>query len=88
MEIIDKKKFTKAVLDQDIEAFVMYKTYFSLNLMLIYPAQEVLIALPIVRKVQILTKYFNFWDVFLEKKTLILLKKIELKQYVIKLQKN
>ena len=56
----------------------MYMTSLSLNLMLIHPAQEAQIALLVIKKVQILSKYSNFLDVFLKKKALILLKTIDL----------
>ena len=54
MKIISKKEFTKAVLDENVEVFVVHATSLSLNLMLIYPAQEVQIALLVIKEVQIL----------------------------------
>ena len=53
MEIIDKKEFTEAALDKNIEAFVIHVTSLSLNLMLIHTAQEAQIALLVIKKVQI-----------------------------------
>ena len=53
MEIIDKKEFTKAALDKNVEAFVVHVTFFSPNLMLIPLAQEAQIALLVIKKVQI-----------------------------------
>ena len=38
MEIIDKKEFIKAALDENVEAFVVYVTSFSYNSILIYLA--------------------------------------------------
>ena len=54
--------------------------------MLIYPAKEAQIALLIIKKVMILTKYSDFSDVFSEKKDSVLLKLTKLNQHVIKLQ--
>ena len=53
VEIIDRKEFTKAALDKNVEAFVVHVTSFSLNLMLIYPTQGAQIALLVIKKVQI-----------------------------------
>ena len=66
---------------------MVYITSFSLNLILIHLAQEAYIALLIIKKVQILFKYLDFLDIFLEEKTLILLETIDLNQHTIKLQK-
>ena len=60
-------------------------TSFSFNSMLIYFAQKAQIALLITKKVKILIKYWNFLDVFLEKKALILLEIINLNKYAIEL---
>ena len=84
VEIINKKTFTKMALDKNIEAFVVYITSFSLNLILIYLAWEVYIVLLIIKKVKILIKYLDFLNVFLEKKALVLLKLTKLNQYAIK----
>ena len=51
VEIIDKKKFTKAALDKNIEAFYIYIISFSLNLMLIQLVPKAQIALLIIKKV-------------------------------------
>ena len=53
MEIIDKKEFTKAALDENVEAFVLHVTLLSLNLMLIHSAREAQIALLVIQEVQI-----------------------------------
>ena len=73
MEIIDKKKFTKAVLDKNVKVFVVHMTSFILNSMVIHPALETQIASLVIEKVQIPSKYLDFSDVFLEEKALILL---------------
>lgn len=68
LELIDKKEFVKVVLDENIEVFMMHVTSLSLSLILIHPARKPQIALIIVKKVKISTKYLNFNNVFFEKK--------------------
>ena len=75
-------------LDENVEAFVVHMTFFSLNSMPIYPAREAQIALLVAKEVKIPTKYSDFSDVFLEKKALILPKDTNLNQYAIELQKD
>ena len=88
VEIIDRKEFAKAALDEHVEAFVVYVTSLSLNSMLIHPAREAQIALLVAEEVKIPTKYSDFSDVFLEEKASILPKATELNQHAIKLQKG
>ena len=64
IEIINKNKFTKAALDKNVKAFVVYVTSFSLNLILTNLTEKAPISLLVAKKVKILTKYFNFLDVF------------------------
>ena len=59
-----------------------------LLIMAIFLTKKVWIALLIAKKVQILTKYLNFLDIFLEEKALILLETIKSNQHAIKLQKS
>ena len=53
VEIIDKKEFTKAALDENVEAFVVHVTSLSLNSMPIHPAREAQIASLVIEEVQI-----------------------------------
>ena len=85
MKIIDKKEFIKAVLDENVKAFVVHVTSFSFNLMPIYLAQKAQIALLVAKEVKVLIKYSDFLDVFLEEKALILPKVTEMNQHTIKL---
>ena len=78
MEIIDKKKFAKAALDENVKAFVIYVTSFSLSLISIYPAKEAQIVWIVAKEVKSPTKYSDFSNIFLEKKAVILPKIIEL----------
>ena len=75
-------------LNKNIKAFILHVTFFNLNLMTIHQVQEASIVLLVIKKVEILFKYSNYSDVFLEKKTLILLEITDVNQYVIKFQKN
>ena len=60
----------------------------SLLTMAIHPARKAQIALLVTKEVKISTKYSDFSDVFLKKKTLILLEVTELNQYAIELQEG
>ena len=53
MEIIDKKEFAKAALDENVEAFVVHVTSLSLTSMPIHPAREAQIASLVIEEVQI-----------------------------------
>ena len=55
VEIINKKKFTKIVLDKNVKAFVMHVTSLSLNSMSIYLVQKAQITLLVIEKVCIPT---------------------------------
>ena len=59
-------------LNKDVEAFIEYITF--LLIIVIYQTKKTQIALLIIKKVKIPTKYLNFLDIFLEKKALVLLK--------------
>ena len=71
MEIIDKKKFAKASLDQNVKAFIVYIASLKFNLMSIHPASKAQIILLLAKKIKILTQYLDFLDVFLKEKALI-----------------
>ena len=86
MKIIDKKEFAKAGLDKHIEAFVMHMTF--LLIIAIHPVKKAQIALLVARKVQILSNYLDFSNVFLEKKVLVLPEATDLNQHIIKLEKG
>ena len=73
MDIMNKKKFTKTVLDENIEDFVIHIISFNLNLMPIHLSQEAQIVLLVINKVQILFKYLDFSDIFSKKRALVLL---------------
>ena len=68
------------MLNKNIKPFIIYRKFFNFNLMPIHLAQEAQIALLIIKKVKILTKYLNFLDIFLKKKALVLFKTTKLNQ--------
>lgn len=84
VEFIDKKEFVKAMLDENVKAFVIYIS--SLSLKSIYPDKEAQIASLLIKEVTFLDKYLYLADIFLEQQVLVLSKQTELNQYTIKLQ--
>ena len=86
VEIINKKKFAKAALNEYVETFMVH--VISLSTMAINPAREAQIASLVAKEVKIPIKYSGFLDVFLEEKALILSEVTELNQYAIKLQEG
>ena len=74
VEPSDQKKFAKAMLDKNIEAFMIHISSLSLRLkMTIYLAKKAQIASLLVKKVTIiLAKYLDFADAFSKKPAKIL----------------
>ena len=71
VELICKKKFAKAALDENSETFVIYVA--SLNLVPVLGIHPAQIASLLTKEVKILEEYSDFINVFLEKITLVLL---------------
>ena len=88
VEIIDRKEFAKAALDEHVEAFVVHVTSLSLNSMSIHPAREAQIASLIAEEVKIPTDYSDFSDVFSEEKASVLPEITDLNQHAIELQEG
>ena len=88
VEIIDKKESARAVLDENVEAFVVHVTSLSLNSMSIHPAKEAQIALLIAEEVKIPTNYSDFSDVFSKEKASVLPEISDLNQHAIELQQS
>lgn len=86
IELIDRKKFAKAILDKDVKPLIKHIT-FSISLMLTHLAKKAQIALLLTKKILILRGYSDFINVFYKHKALILLKIIKFNQYTIKLLK-
>lgn len=72
IKIIDKKEFAITVLDKNVEVFVMYITFFSLEKLTItiHLTRKVQIILLLTEKVMIFNKYSDFFNIFFIKKKL------------------
>ena len=89
VELIGKKEFALAALDENIEAFMLYLSSLSLRLkMLIDPAQKAQIALMLAKKVTVVAEYTDFADVFLKKFAKVLPKCTNINKYIMKLKKS
>ena len=85
VELIDKKEFAKAALDENSETFVVHVA--SLNLVPgIHPDREAQIASLLTEEVKIPDKYLDFTDIFLEEKELVLPERTELNEHAIDLE--
>ncbi len=86
MELINKKGFAKAALDENVEAFVAHVA--SLNLgskMSIHSAQEAQIASLLTEEVTIPAEYLDYTDVFLKNSASELPKRTDLNKLAIDL---
>ena len=62
VELIDKKKFAKAALDENVKAFMVYVAFFTSKIS-IHSAREAQIALLLAKKVIIPFEYSDYVDV-------------------------
>ena len=85
VELINKKKFAKVVLDEKSETFVVHVSSLKLSPG-IYPNKEAQIASLLIEEVKIPDKYSDFTDVFSEEKALMLLECIKLNKHAIDLE--
>lgn len=69
VELIDKKKFAKTILD-NIKVFIVH--VFSFKPKSIYPNKEAQIAFLLTKKVIIPDKYLDFANIFLKQQALVL----------------
>ena len=83
VEIIDKKKFAKWAFNEHVEAFVVYITSFSLNLVAIHLTKETQIVLLIAKKIADSKQIFKFFRCFFRRKSFDLFKsnQVELIRY-------
>ena len=87
VELINKKKFAKAMLTENIEAFVIHVNSLSLrSKMTIYPAWKTQIALLLAKKITVPAEYSDFADVFSKKLAEMFLKHIGINKHAIKLE--
>ena len=87
VELINKKEFAKAALDENSETFVVHVA--SLNLAPapgIHPDRAAQIASLLTEEVKIPDKYSDFTDVFSEEKALVLPERTELNEHAINLE--
>ena len=85
VELINKKEFAKAALNENSKTFVMHIACFDLAPR-IHLDRKAQIAFLLTKKVKIPDKYSDYVDVFSEEKTLVLPERINLNKYAIKLE--
>ena len=85
VELINKKEFTKAALDEKSKTFVVYVAFLNLTLG-IHLDRTTQIASLLAEKVRIPGEYSDFADVFLKEKALVLLECTELNEHAINLE--
>lgn len=69
IELINKKEFTKATLNENIKTFVVNITFLLIKV--IHSTKETRIILLLAKKEKIAIRYLDFSDIFFEKKALI-----------------
>ena len=85
VELINKKEFAKAALDEKSETFVVHVA--SLNLTPgIHPDRAAQIASLLAEEVRIPDEYSDFADIFFEEKALVLPERTELNEHAINLE--
>ena len=87
VKIIDQKEFVKAALDENVEPFVVHFSFLR-SRMTIHLAREAQLALLLVEKVTVPTKYLDFTDIFLEKSANILRERTGANEHAIKLEEG
>lgn len=90
VNLINKKKFAKAVLNKNSKIFVIYIAVLEtlLSKLLIYQDKKAQITSFFIKKVTIPDEYSIFADVFSNKKALVLLEQANLNKHAIKLESN
>ena len=87
VEIIDWKEFSKAVLDENLEAFVVHVSSLRSKIS-IHPAKEAQLALLLTEEVTMPTEYLDFANVFSENSANVFWKRTGANEYAIKLEKG
>ena len=85
VELINKKDFAKAALDEKFETFVIHMASFNLAPG-IHPDREAQIVSLLIEEVKIPDEYSDFTNVFLEEKALVLPERTELNEHTINLE--
>ena len=86
VKFINKKEFTKVVLDKNFKTFIVYVIF--LTVISVYPDKNAQITSLLNKKVKILDEYLDFVDVFSKKKALVLPECTKLNKYAINLEDN
>ena len=87
IELIDKKEFAKAALDENIKAFVVHVSSLSLgSKMTIHPARKAQIASLLAEKITVLAKYSDFANVFSKESAEVLSERIGMNKRAIELE--
>ena len=87
IELINKKEFAKAALDENIEVFVVHVSSLSLgSKMTIHPAWKAKIALLLAKKVTVPAKYSDFADVFSKESAEVLPERTGINEHAIELE--
>ena len=87
VEIINRKEFDKAALDNNIGVFKVHVSFLSLrSKMIIHPAQEAQIASLLVKKIIVPAKYSDFADIFSKELAEVLLECTGINKNTIKLE--
>ena len=87
VELIDKKEFAKAELDENIEAFVVYVSSLSLgSKMTIHPALKAQIASLLAEKVTVPAKYSDFANIFSKESGKVLPERTGINEHAIELE--
>ena len=89
VELINKKEFAKAALDENFETFVVHVAFLNLAPAPgIHPDRAAQIASLLTKEVKIPEEYSDFTDVFSEEKALVLPERTEFNQHAIELEKG
>ena len=89
VELINKKEFAKAALDENIKAFVVHVSSLSLgSKMMIYPARKAEIALLLAKKVTVPAEYSDFADVFSKELAEVLPERTKINEHAIELEEG
>lgn len=86
IEIINKNKLVKDVLDKNIKVCKIYINSFTS--IIIYLSQKSLIVLMINKKTTFINKYLYYVNVFLKKYAKILSKDIQINKYTVQIKKS
>ena len=87
VKIIVRKKFAKAALDENVEAFMVHVSSLK-SKMTIHSARKAQLALLLAEEITVPTKYSDFADVFLGKLANVLLEQTGENEHAIELKKS